>query len=51
MTYREQTLVVGALSAFLVTPLLWAVMGPIGVLCNVLVTTHIFMKYWNADNA
>ena len=47
MSIRSQLFVVALLSIFVVTPILFWVMGLLGVLINAVCTYIIFEKYWN----
>tara|TARA_A200000159_G_C7327045_1_gene341418 strand:+ start:946 stop:1095 length:150 start_codon:yes stop_codon:yes gene_type:complete len=47
MSIRSQLFVVALLSIFVVTPVLFVLMGLLGVLINAICTYIIFEKYWN----
>jgi hypothetical protein len=46
MSIRKQLGIVALLSLFVVTPLLYLLMGLVGVVVNAVCTYAIFEKYW-----
>lgn len=46
MSIRNQLIIVGLLSLFVVTPILVLTMGLYGIIINAICTYTIFEKYW-----